>query len=163
MAVTVALAAGLASMSARFSTEHIEGAEALARELDGLRSKVALLSEVDSDAYSQVLKASKAGQGSDPGAAERLARALSDAAEIPLAVAEAGATVTEVAARLVERGNPNLRGDALAGTLLAEAAVRSAVRLVTINLNAAGVEDKRLHRCEELMAVAAASRSRVDS
>jgi formiminotetrahydrofolate cyclodeaminase len=162
LAVTVALAAGLASMSARFSTEHIEGAEALARELDGLRSKVALLSEVDSDAYSQVLKASKA-QGSDPGAAERLARALSDAAEIPLAVAEAGATVTEVAARLVERGNPNLRGDALAGTLLAEAAVRSAVRLVTINLNAAGVEDKRLHRCEELMAVAAASRSRVDS
>jgi formiminotetrahydrofolate cyclodeaminase len=66
-----------------------------------------------------------------------------------------------MAASLAERGNPNLRGDAVTGALLAEPAVRAGARLVAINLSAAGIEDDRLRCCEEFVAQAAASTSRV--
>ena len=56
------------------------------------------------------------------------------AAEVPLAIAEAAADVAELAALAAAEGSPHLRPDATAATALAEAAVRAAAHLVEINL-----------------------------
>ena len=81
---------------------------------------------------------------------ERIKDALSGAADVPLAVAEAGSEVAGIAARLVEEGNPNLEGDAMTALLLADAGVRSAAALTEINLSSANMEDDRLGRANEL-------------
>jgi formiminotetrahydrofolate cyclodeaminase len=82
---------------------------------------------------------------------------------VPLAVAEVGAEIADVAARLVtEGGNPNLKGDAIAAVLLAEAGVRATTALVKINLSTAGLEDERLNRADELADTAAAARQAVE-
>jgi formiminotetrahydrofolate cyclodeaminase len=81
---------------------------------------------------------------------------------VPLAIAEVGTEIAEVAARLVtEDANPNLKGDAIAAVLLAEAGVRVASALVRINLSAAGLEDGRLNHADELADTAAAVRQTV--
>ena len=82
---------------------------------------------------------------------ERIKDALSGAADVPLAVAEAGSEVAGIAARLVEEGNPNLEGDAMTALLLADAGVRSAAALTEINLSSANMEDDRLGRANELV------------
>ena len=76
---------------------------------------------------------------------------------MPLAVAEAGNEVAGIAARLVEEGNPNLEGDAIAAVLLAEAGVRAAAALTEINLSSANMEDDRLGRANELVDKTAAT------
>jgi formiminotetrahydrofolate cyclodeaminase len=83
--------------------------------------------------------------------------ALSGAADVPLAVAEAGNEVAAIASRLVEDGNPNLKGDALAAVLLADAGVRAASALVGINLSSANVDDDRLRRANSLVDTTAAA------
>jgi formiminotetrahydrofolate cyclodeaminase len=57
--------------------------------------------------------------------------------------------VTQLAASVAANSKPSLRGDALAGAALAEAAVRAAARLVEINLHDR-VEDPRLAGAAEL-------------
>jgi formiminotetrahydrofolate cyclodeaminase len=70
---------------------------------------------------------------------------MSRAADVPLEIAECAASVSELAAEIAERGNPNLRGDAAAASILASAAARVAANLVEINL--ATVEgDERVER-----------------
>ena len=69
---------------------------------------------------------------------------------MPLAVAEAGAEVAKIAARLASDGNPNLRGDALTACLLAQAGVRAAAVLVALNL--ADDADPRRERAAALAA-----------
>ena len=59
-----------------------------------------------------------------------------------------------MAARLAAGGNPNLRGDAVTGALLAEAGARAAAALVGINL-AGAEDDDRPARAEQLAAEAA--------
>jgi formiminotetrahydrofolate cyclodeaminase len=81
----------------------------------------------------------------------RVSDALSGATDVPLAIAEIGNEVAGIAARLVEDGNPNLQGDAIAAVLLAEAGVRAATVLVEINLSSANAEDDRLGRANELV------------
>ena len=133
-AVAVALAAGLSGMSARLSADHLPDAAGLAERADHLRQRVALLAQEDASAYGRVLAAYRAPDGGDPEVRrERIQTALSGAADVPLAIAEAGAEVAEIAARLAREGNPNLMGDAVAAALLAEAGVRAAEVLVRIN------------------------------
>lgn len=82
---------------------------------------------------------------------------------MPMVIVEVGAETADIAARLVtEDGNPNLKGDAMAAVLLAEAGVRAATALVKINLSAAGIEDGRLNRADELADTAAAARQAVE-
>jgi len=147
-AVAVALAAGLSGMSARLSADHLVDATALAERADHLRQRVAPLAQEDATAYGHVLSAYRApDDGGDPKVRrERIRTALSGAADVPLAVAEAGAEVVEVAARLAREGNPNLRGDAVAAALLAEAGVRAAAVLVEINTTAGEISDDRVER-----------------
>lgn len=146
--VCVSLAAGLASMAARLSLDHL--AAGIAERAEDLRERTSRLARADVAAYGRVI------------ASGRLQEALSGAADVPLAVAEAGAEVSSLAARLAREGNPNLEGDAICALLLADAGVRAAAALVKINLTAAGLEDARLSRANELVETAASARRTVE-
>jgi pimeloyl-ACP methyl ester carboxylesterase/formiminotetrahydrofolate cyclodeaminase len=155
-AVAVALAAGLSGMAARLSTNDLADAAELAERADYLRRKVAPLARADAEAYGRVLAAYHTSRDGDPEVRhERVWRALSGAADVPLAVAETGAEVAGVAAHLAREGNPNLRGDAVVAALLAEAGVRAAAVLVEINMTTAEIADDRLERAGELVTRAA--------
>jgi methenyltetrahydrofolate cyclohydrolase len=155
-AVAVALAAGLCSMAAHLSADYLADAAELAVRAERLRERVAPLAQEDATAYGRVLAASRTSDSGDPDARrERIRGALYGAADVPLAVAEVGATVAEIAARLAREGNPNLRGDAVAAALLAEAGARAAAVLVEINMAAGELADDRLGRVGEFVARAA--------
>lgn len=74
---------------------------------------------------------------------QELADALAGAAAPPLALAHLGADVAVLAAEVTQRCDPNLRPDAVAACLLAEASARAAAHLLEINL-AVTPDDDRL-------------------
>ncbi len=129
-AVTGAMAAGLVAMAARFSATRLPGAGELADQADELRRRLAQLADMDARAYAAVLAAH---------GPERQ-QALLGAAMIPLEMAALGAKVAGLAVQVTEGGNPNLRGDALTGAVLAAASARSAARLVEINVGLGGLD-----------------------
>jgi methenyltetrahydrofolate cyclohydrolase len=129
-AVTGAMAAGLVAMAARFSATRLPGAGELADEADGLRRRLAGLAEEDARAYAAVL-ASRGPERKE---------ALLGAAAVPLEIAEIGARVAAMAVRVAQGGNPNLRGDAVTGAVLAAASARSAAGLVEINVRLGGLD-----------------------
>lgn len=154
--ISIALAAGLAGMAARSSDAELDAdAAALATRADELRGRATDLAQEDADAYREFLARSRDG---DEGRLEALSRAT----DVPLAIAELGAETAEIAARIVEHGNPNLRGDAATGAVLAEAATRAAATLVALNARAGGFGDDRAERAERSARRAAAARARVE-
>jgi len=155
-AVVVALAAALSTMAARFSVEHLAEAETLADKAEKLRGRVVPLARADARAYGRVLDAYRTPRDDEEGRRRRIREALSEAADVPLSIAEIGAEVAVISARLAEEGNPNLRGDAVTAAALAEAGVRAAVALVEINVSAGGADDDRLSRAGERLAETAA-------
>jgi methenyltetrahydrofolate cyclohydrolase len=140
-ALGVALAASLCVMTARLSGRQLPEAAELAAEAERLADTVAPLAQADADAYGAVIAARR----------ERRAAALSDAADVPMRVAEIGVQVASLATRLATHGNPNVHGDAVTAALLAEAGARSACALVRINLSGAE-SDERLARVTHLLA-----------
>jgi formiminotetrahydrofolate cyclodeaminase len=156
IAVSVALAASLSSMAARLSTRQLADATGLAERAEDLRERVAPLARADAVAYRRVLVAQRAREA--PYRDGDVRAALSEAADVPLAIAEAGAEVARIAARLASDGNPNLEGDALCAVLLADAGVQAAMKLVEINLSGEPGEDGRLVRARELVETAASAR-----
>jgi len=154
-AVAVALAAGLSGMAARLSARQVADADGLADRADAARRRVAPLARIDAESYGRVLDAYR--EPDSETRRERVSDALSGATDVPLAVAEVGNEVASIAVRLVEEGNTNLVGDAIAAVLLAEAGVRAAVTLAEINLSSANVEDDRLGRAKELLDETAAT------
>ena len=96
----------------------------------------------------------------DPGRAVAIAGAQSAAAEVPLRTATAAAEVAELAAELLQTGNPNLSGDAATGVLLADAACVAAANLVAINL-AGHPGDARIAAAHALVARSARARTSV--
>lgn len=149
-AVVTTLAAALAEMAAQFSSKHWDDAGEAAARARELRERAAPLAQADAEAYEAVI-AARGGPGYE--------EALSRAADIPLAMAEAAAGVAELAAELAARGNPNLRGDAVTAALLAEASARAAANLVEINL-AERNGDQRVDRAQELASAAGAAARR---
>ena len=157
-AVAVALAAALTAMAARFSTGHLDDAEAIAGKAEELRSRVMPLARADAAAYGRVLDAYRIPHDDDEEERRRRIReALSEAADVPLSIAEVGVEVVGNAARLAEEGNPNLRGDAVTATVLAGAGVRAAATLVEINVSAGGADGGRLSRANQLLAATVAA------
>ena len=145
-AIAVALAAGLATMAARFSVEHWDGAAGAVAQGETLRKRAAPLADEDAAAYEQALDALRAPRTGDPEARDReIGDALARAADVPLRIAEIATDVAELAAEVAERGNENLRGDAAAAAVLAEAGARMAANLVVINLTMRE-EDARVQR-----------------
>jgi formiminotetrahydrofolate cyclodeaminase len=147
-AVAVAMAAGLVAMAARLAHEWPKASEVVERA-EALRSRMATLALADEDAYAKVIEALRLPPDSPSRAAE-LAAALSGAADVPLAVAEAATEVAMLAALVAQEGNVRLRGDALVAAALAEAGARGAAELVAINLT--GLDDPRVSRARDLAA-----------
>ncbi len=145
-AVTGAMAAGLVAMAARFSATQLPGALDLAEQADELRRRVADLVDMDARAYATLLDARR--QGGD------LRLALRGAAAVPLEIAAIGARVAQMAARVAAAGNPNLRGDAVTGAVLAAASARSAACLVDINVAWGGLEPSLSQRAAQAVAEA---------
>jgi methenyltetrahydrofolate cyclohydrolase len=155
-AVAVALAAGLAGMAARLSADQLADTAKLADHADALRRRVAPLAWADAESYGHVLDALRLPRDSET-RTERIKDALSGAADVPLAVAGAGNEIADIAARLVQKGNPNLEGDAMTAVFLADAGVHAAAVLAGINLSSANVQDERLGRAGELVEKTAAT------
>ena len=82
--------------------------------------------------------------------------ALAAASEPPAQVAETAADVAELGAEVAESSSAAVRGDALTGVVLAEAAAAAAARLVEINLGSGPVFE-RAWRAGERAAQARAS------
>lgn len=149
-AVVTTMAAGLAAMAARFSREHWEGAAGAIAQAETLRARAAPLARADAEAYENVLAALRMPKDLEPEVRDSLlGEAFSRAAEVPLQIAAAAADVADLGAVLAEEGNPNLRGDAVAAALLAEAAARAAANLVEINLGTTE-GDERVERARAL-------------
>ena len=138
-AVTGAMAAGLVAMAARFSATRLPGAGELADEADELRRRLAQLAEEDAQAYAAVLEVLRLPEGTSQREVQRQ-EALLGAALVPLEIAGIGARVAAMAVRVAEAGNPNLRGDAVTGAVLAAASARSAACLVDINVGLGGLD-----------------------
>jgi formiminotetrahydrofolate cyclodeaminase len=147
-ALAVAMAAGLVAMAARLAHEWPKADEVVDRA-EALRSKMTTLTLADEDAYAKVIEALRLPTDSPSRDAE-VETALSGAADVPLAVAEAAAEVAMLAALVAQEGNERLRGDALVAAELAEAGARGAAELVAINL--AGRDDPRVGRAKDLAA-----------
>ncbi|HET9104272.1 MAG TPA: cyclodeaminase/cyclohydrolase family protein [Solirubrobacteraceae bacterium] len=147
-ATACAMAAALVEMAARFGTDPAAGAEA--QEAAQLRGRALELIDADAAAFGPVLAAARAGEDPEP--------ARQAAAEPPLEMARIGARLAELAAGRAADGNPNLRGDAVTGALLAEAGTRSAVELVAINLT--DPADPRRVQAAQAASSAARARSR---
>jgi methenyltetrahydrofolate cyclohydrolase len=149
-AIAGGLAASLVAMAARFSSEWEDAAGAVA-QAEALRARLLPLADEDAHAYENFLLARRMSQDVEAEVRDAaIGDALSRAADVPLAIAEAAHDVASLAAELAERGNPNLRGDAATAALLAEAAVRASANLVEINL-ATRVGDERIERAHELV------------
>lgn len=147
--MTVAAAAGLVAMAARFSDD-LGDAAGIAARADALRAQAAMLADEDAQAYAAVLEAYRIPREPDPAArGSRISDALAVAADVPLGIVACARDVGELAVRLAEEGNPNLRGDAVTGLHLAEAAARSATYLVQTNVTLGGLDGHRMQQAEE--------------
>jgi formiminotetrahydrofolate cyclodeaminase len=149
-ALTVAVAASLCAMTAGLSAGQLPAGTSAAdvvAEAQRLRDRAAPLAQADAEAYRRVIAALR---GSD----QSVAAALSAASTVPLAVAKIGAQVAALAATVADRGNPNVRGDAITAAHLAAAGAQAAAQLVRINL-AGDAGDDRPGRGQQFAAEAA--------
>jgi methenyltetrahydrofolate cyclohydrolase len=136
------MAASLAAMAARFAHDW-DGAAGAVAQAETLRHRAAPLALEDAVAYENVLTAMRMPKELEPEVRNTLiGETLSRAADVPLAIAECAATVSELAAEIAVRGNPNLRGDAAAAAILASSATRVAANLVEINLATTEGDDR---------------------
>ncbi len=140
-----ALGAALAAMAARFAGRDEDAARA-----EALRARVLELAEADQGSWAPVLEAQRR-PADDPEREAAVRAALAQAAETPLAIAEAAAEVAVLARVLAGAGKPALEGDALAGADLAAGACRAAARLVELDL-AGAPDDPRLARARAAVA-----------
>ena len=161
-AVAVALAAALMGMAARFSTDHLPDAGKIADQAETFRSRVVPLARADASAYGRVLEAYRAPRDGGEERSRKIRDALSEAADVPLSIAEIGAEVASTSVLLASEGNPNLYGDAVTAVALAGAGVRAAATLVEINISAGGADDDRLARARGLLATTTAAQKVVE-
>lgn len=153
-AVAAALAGGLVAMVARLSPRHLADATAVVAEADRLRERALAVADDDADAYQEVGAAYGLPKDAD-GRKDRIRAALQRATDVPLEVARVASEAAALGSSLVEGGNPNLRGDAVAAVLLAEAAARGAATLVELNVALGRLEGDWLHRSAGYVAAAA--------
>jgi formiminotetrahydrofolate cyclodeaminase len=144
-AVTAALAAALVEMAAVLAGS---GAAAkpggAAERAGGLRARALTLAEEEMSSYAPVLEARD----------ERERElALEAASEPPAHIAETAAEVAELGVEVAASASKAVRGDALTGVVLAEAAASAAFRLVEINVGNGPVFERA--RAAELRAVRA--------
>lgn len=154
-AVVIAMAAGLASMAARFSDGQLPDALRIAQNADVLREQAVSLAQEDARAYQKVLASFDETPATvDPETRrESIRSALSEAADVPLAITDIGAEVAQLCEEVARLGNGNLKGDATTGALLAHAGAQACTLLVEINLR--DTPDERIEKAHGLAEVAA--------
>jgi methenyltetrahydrofolate cyclohydrolase len=135
--VSAALAASLVAKAAARSEGWTDAVGARAQAIE-LRDRLLALAQQDALAYERALTSL---ERRDSG----LARALARAAEVPLAIGEAAADASLLAAEAADRADGSARADAAAAACLAAGAAQAASRLVEINL-ATMADDDRLAR-----------------
>jgi formiminotetrahydrofolate cyclodeaminase len=135
-ALVTAAAAGLLAKVARASTDNWSEARTVAAQAEALRNRVALVAELNAEAYEAALQA----RGDD----YELGRAYARAAEPPLQIAEAAADVAMLSVVVARCGDQSLRADAVTAAALAAGAARAAAELVAVNLTAASNDDRVL-------------------
>ena len=138
-AVAAALAAALVEMAAGLA-----GSGAAVERAGALRARALRLAQEELSSYAPVLEARDEHERE---------LALEAASEPPAHIAETAAEVAELGAEIAESASKAVRGDALTGVLLAEAAASAAFRLVEINLGSGPVFERA--REAELRAVRA--------
>jgi formiminotetrahydrofolate cyclodeaminase len=147
-ALAGAAAAALTEMAAAFALargpkQDDESVAALHNRAGVLRAQLLALADADAVAYRPVLDALALARD-DERRAPALRAALSAAAEVPLAIAEAAAEVADLAVTIMwEPGNRLLFGDASAALTIAEAATGAAAALVELNLDATPDDSRR--------------------
>jgi formiminotetrahydrofolate cyclodeaminase len=152
-ALVGAMAASLVRLVADRAPEWPEAA-GVAAQAGALRARLVQLAADDVRAFAAAMEALEAASGAGGSRDHLLGLALERAADVPLAIAAATADVAELAAAAAHRGRPQLRPDATTAALLAEAACRSTVRLVEVNL-ATIDDDPRTTEARALGAAAA--------
>ena len=159
-AIVVAMAAGLVAMVARASKEFWPEAGGAIGQAEAFRARVAPLAQADAEVYREALSALRRREALEERYRDQQLRAaLERAADIPLKIAEAGSDLACLAALLVENGNPEVRADAAAASLLAVGGARAAAKLVEINLGTTE-DDPRVRHVQTLVAVAAEASER---
>ena len=137
----VAAAAALLEKSARLSSKQWDGAPAALERAHALRVESFALIEEDAEAYIAFVDAVRAQSDVDTAHARTV--------DVPLRMTRAAAEVVELAVQLANRGNPNLRADAVVAATLAAAAAESGFTLISVNVgDAAG--DARLAAARQL-------------
>jgi methenyltetrahydrofolate cyclohydrolase len=126
--VAAGLAAALVEMAAQLA-----GDTTAASRSNELRAHALELAERDLSSYATVFDAMRLPRN-DPSRSGRVEEALLEASGPPTAIAECAAEVAELGAEMCRATNPHVRGDALTGALLAEAAAAATSTLVQINL-----------------------------
>jgi methenyltetrahydrofolate cyclohydrolase len=149
-AVAAALAAALLEMTASIELARENAPEGIPGDTPEratqLRQQALELADQDLSSYAPVLDALRLPNG-HPERADRLEAALTEASRAPVAIAETAAETAGLAARVTIASVPAVRGDALTGVLIAEAAAVAAAALVEINL--AGRDDADLARVRD--------------
>jgi len=153
-AVTVAVAASLVAMAARYSADLLDGGEALIDDAERLRAGAANLADDDAEAYGAVIAAWAASRGDERSRRQQVDAALTRAAGVALEVAELGAETARLAGRLAVEGKRDVRGDAATALLLAEAATRAAAHLVAVNVETSGGDDHLVGRAGDSVGAA---------
>jgi formiminotetrahydrofolate cyclodeaminase len=153
-AVTAALAAALVEMAARLGSSQAAGAAPSHSATDApstnpsadragaLRARALRLAQDEMSSYAPVLEARDEHQRE---------LALAAASGPPAHIAETAAEVAELGVGVAASSSPSVRGDALTGVVLAEAAASAAFRLVEINVGSGPVFERA--REAELRAV----------
>lgn len=163
-AIMGAMGAALVSMVAHFTIgkKGYEAADQESRDLlqraEALRHRLTDMIRADVEAFDQVMAAYGMPKESDAEKSARTAAiqsALKQAADVPLACAEACTDVIDLTRPMAAIGNKNVISDAGVAVLAAEAALRAAALNVYVNIGAikdeSWVADRRA-RLEKLLA-----------
>jgi len=132
-------------MAARIASSNATGSlrsDRAADQAGALRARALRLAQEEMSSYAPVLEARDEHERE---------LALAAASEPPAHIAELAADVAELGADVAASSSPSVRGDALTGVVLAEAAASAAFRLVEINVGAGPVFERA--REAELRAV----------
>ncbi len=141
-ALVGAMGAALCAMVARITAESprhaavAAAAEALARDADALRSRLAELRPRDEAAYAAVVAAQRLPRSTEDEKAARTSAvqaALAGAAAVPLETAEASVAIFALADRAGGLGNAHLASDIACARHFARAAFEAAVDNVRVN------------------------------
>jgi methenyltetrahydrofolate cyclohydrolase len=119
------------------AVDHAAELEAIGSEAGRLRRELVELTDLDADAYHEVVSARRLPKSTDEERAARQARivdATREATLAPLQIARAAAATLALAGRLAPIGNPNALSDVGVAALLAATALRGATLNVRINL-----------------------------